>query len=92
MSVYVVVELTVKDSDAKDRYSAAAGPIVKRSGGEFIASGVWDVLTGEPAFSNGAIIRFTNRETATAWYNSPEYQETWADRSAGMECRFRLIG
>lgn len=26
MSAYVVVELTVKDATAKDRYSAAAGP------------------------------------------------------------------
>ena len=27
MSAYVVVELTVKDTEAKDRYSAAAGPV-----------------------------------------------------------------
>ena len=58
MSAYVVVELTVKDATAKDRYSAAAGPVLKQFGGEFIAGGAWDVLTGEPAFTNGAIIRF----------------------------------
>ena len=92
MSVYVVVELTVKDPEALKRYSAAAGPVVKQFGGEFISRGTWEVLTGEAAFENGAIINFINRETAVAWYNSPEYQATWADRSAGMECRFRLIG
>lgn len=36
MSAYVVVELTVKDATAKDRYSAAAGPILKQFGGEFM--------------------------------------------------------
>ena len=29
MSAYVVVELTVKDARAKDRYSTAAGPILR---------------------------------------------------------------
>jgi hypothetical protein len=32
MSAYVVVELTGKDATAKDRYSAAAGPVLKQFG------------------------------------------------------------
>ena len=92
MSAYVVVELTVKDPEAKDRYSAAAGPILKEFGGEFIAGGAWNVLTGEAGFANGAIIRFADRETATAWYNSPGYQATLSERARGIDCRFRLLG
>lgn len=92
MSAYIVVELTVKDPGFKDRYSAAAGPVLKEFGGEFIAGGAWDVLTGEAAFTNGAIIRFADRTTAVAWYNSPAYQATFADREKGIDCRFRLIG
>ncbi len=92
MSAYVVVELTVKNTAAKDRYSSAAGPVLKQFGGEFIAGGPWDVLTGEPAFTNGVIIRFADRDTAIAWYNSPEYQATFGDRATGIDCRFRLIG
>ena len=57
MSAYVVVELTVKSAEAKDRYSAAAGPVLKQFGGEFIAGDAWHILTREPAFTNGAIIR-----------------------------------
>ncbi len=34
MTAYVVVELTVKDPKAKDRYSSAAGPVLKQFGGE----------------------------------------------------------
>lgn len=92
MSAYVVVELSVKDAAAKDRYSAAAGPVLKQFGGEFVAGGPWEVLTGEAAFNGGAIIRFADRETARAWYNSAGYQATLADRSIGIDCRFRLIG
>jgi len=92
MSAYVVVELTVKNPEAKDRYSAAAGPVLKEFGGEFIAGGTWSALAGEPTLSNGAIIRFADRETALAWYNSPGYQATLVDRAEGIDCRFQLIG
>jgi hypothetical protein len=64
MNAYAVVKLTVKDPDAVNRYSAAAGPVVKQFGGEFISRGAWEIMSGEPAFANGAIIRFVNRETA----------------------------
>jgi uncharacterized protein (DUF1330 family) len=92
MSAYIVVELTIKNAEAKDRYSAAAGPALKQYGGEFIAGGKWEVLTGEAGYSNGAIIRFADRAAATAWYNSPDYQATFADRAQGIDCRFQLLG
>ena len=92
MSAYVVVKLAVKDTAAKDRYSAAAGPTIKAFGGQFIVGGAWTSLAGELGLGAGAIIQFADREQALAWYNSPAYQATLADREAGMESRFRLIG
>lgn len=92
MSAHVIVEMTVKDPAAKDRYSTAAAPVLKEYGGQIIAGGPWTVLTGEPEYSNGAIIRFADREAALAWYNSPGYQATFGDRAQGVDCRFRLLG
>lgn len=92
MSAYVVVELKVKEAAAKERYSAAAGPIIKEFGGEFIVGGAWEALAGEPGLSHGAIIRFPDRANALNWYRSDAYQATLADRDAGMDCTFRLIG
>jgi uncharacterized protein (DUF1330 family) len=92
MSAYIIVELTLKNAEAKNRYSAAAAPVLKEYGGEIIAGGGWTVLTGEPAFDAGAVIRFPDREIALAWYNSPGYQATFGDRAEGIDCRFRLIG
>ncbi|MGI4879333.1 MAG: DUF1330 domain-containing protein [Janthinobacterium lividum] len=50
------------------------------------------VPTGEPDFSNGAIIRFADHDTASAWYNSPAYQAIFGDRAAGIDCRSRPLG
>ena len=92
MSAYVVIELTVKDVAARDRYSAAVGPILQEYGGEFVARGAWTPLLGEAAMAGGAIIRFEDREHALAWFGSAAYQATIADRDAGMNSTFKLIG
>jgi uncharacterized protein (DUF1330 family) len=92
MSAFVVVEMEVKDADAKNRYSAAAGPTIKQFGGEFVAGGAWTPLVGEAGLKNGGIIRFESRDAAMAWFNSADYQALAEDRDAGMNCRFQLIG
>jgi uncharacterized protein (DUF1330 family) len=92
MSAYIVVELTLRDPAARDRYSAGARSVLQEFGGEVVAGGAWQVLYGEPAFANGALIAFKDRETALAFYNAPAYQALLADREAGIDCRFRVIG
>jgi uncharacterized protein (DUF1330 family) len=92
MTAYVVVELTIRNPEARDRYSAAAGPTIKAFGGEFVVAGPWTVLTGDPAFVAGAIISFPDQETALKWYNSPEYQALISVRDAGVDSRFRVLG
>ena len=36
-------------------------------------------------------MRFTDRETALRWYNSPEYQQLIDVRSVAMDARFSLL-
>jgi uncharacterized protein (DUF1330 family) len=92
MSAYITVELTVRDVEAKNRYSAAAGPILKSFGGEFLAGGPITALFGEQQFANGSIIRFPDRKAALSFYNAPEYQALLEDRALGIDCRFSLLG
>lgn len=92
MSAFIIVELSVRDTDAKNRYSAAAAPILKSFGGEFIAGGPLTMLFGDQPFANGAIIQFADRQKALDFYNSPEYQALLADRALGIDCRFSLLG
>jgi antibiotic biosynthesis monooxygenase (ABM) superfamily enzyme len=41
---------------------------------------------------NGMIVRFADKDTALAWYNSPTYQALLDIRSAALDCRIRLVG
>lgn len=92
MSAYIIVELTVRDTEAKNRYSTAAAPILKSFGGSFIAGGALTMLHGDENFANGAIIQFEDRQKALDFYNSPDYQALLADREVGIDCRFSLLG
>src|SRR5260370_26585856 len=64
MSAYVVVEATVRDPEARDRYGSQIGPVLKQFGGEILAFGPWQLLFCEPAYHNGMIIRFPDKEPA----------------------------
>ena len=91
MSAYVIVEATVLDAESRNRYASQVEPLFREFGAEVIAFGPWQVLSGEPAFDNGMIIRFPDNETALAWYQSPAYQSLLEIRGAALDCRFRLV-
>jgi uncharacterized protein (DUF1330 family) len=92
MSAYVIVEFTVKDPDIyREKYAPIAGQTAKEHGGEAIAAGNWEVLHGDGSLTSGALVRFTDRETALRWYNSPEYQQLIDVRNVAMDARFRLL-
>ena len=92
MSAYIVVELTLKDPEALGRYRADVGPTLKRFGGEVLVGAPWQVLRGEASYETGTILVFPDRETALAWYNSPEYQALGPVRDQAFNSRFRLVG
>jgi uncharacterized protein (DUF1330 family) len=92
MSAYVVVEFTVKDPDVyRQKYAPIAGQTAKEHGGDVIAAGNWQVLHGDSSLTSGALVRFTDRETALRWYNSPEYQQLIDVRGVAMDARFSLL-
>src|SRR5271156_4111345 len=92
MSAYVVVEFTVKDPGVyREQYAPIAGQTAKAHGGEVIAAGNREVLHGDGSLTSGALVRFTDRETALGWYNSPEYQQLIYLRSVAMDARFSLL-
>jgi uncharacterized protein (DUF1330 family) len=38
------------------------------------------------------IVRFPDKKSAIDWYESPAYQALIPIRTAGLDCRIRLIG
>ena len=92
MSAYVIVNFTVKDPETyRVQYAPIAGQTAKEHGGEVIAAGNWEALHGDGSLTSGALVRFTDRETAVSWYNSPEYQQLIDVRSVAMDARFSLL-
>jgi len=92
MSAYVIVEFTVKDPEIyREKYAHIAGQTAKEHGGEVLAAGNWEVLHSDGSLTSGALVRFTDRETALKWYNSPEYQQLIDVRSVAMDARFSLL-
>ena len=47
MSAYVVVEATVLDQEARDRYGSQASAVLKQFGAEVVTFGPWQLLCGE---------------------------------------------
>jgi len=92
MSAYIVVEGTVRDKEALGRYGSQAIPSIKQFGGEVLAFGPWELISGEGTYHNGMIVRFADRDTALAWYNSPTYQALIDIRNVALDCRIRLVG
>jgi len=92
MSAYVVVEATVRDQEARDRYGSLASAVLKQFGAKVLAFGSWQLLCGEPGRDIGMIICFEDRDTALAWYSSPAYQALLDIRDKALDCRFRLVG
>jgi uncharacterized protein (DUF1330 family) len=92
MSAYVIVEFTVKDPDIyREKYAPIAGQTAKEHGGEVIAAGNSEVLYGDGSLTSGALVRFTDRETALRWYNSPEYRQLIDVRGLAMDACFSLL-
>jgi uncharacterized protein (DUF1330 family) len=92
MSAYVIVEFTVKDPEMyREKYAPIAGQTAKEHGGEVIAAGNREVLHSDGSLTSGALVRFTDRQAALSWYNSPEYQQLIDVRSVAMDARFSLL-
>ncbi|MEM7426267.1 MAG: DUF1330 domain-containing protein [Pseudomonadota bacterium] len=91
MPAYVVVEVTVKNAEKLQEYSAAAGPTVVAHGGVFnLRAAVVETLTGQADFSRFVLIEFPDVQTAQGWYNSPEYQALIPLRDEGADMVFVL--
>ena len=92
MSAYLIIEASVRDKAARERYSSQVGPILRKFDGEVLAVGPWLSLFGEAAFENGMVLRFPDKAMALDWYRSPDYQALLELRDSALDCRFRVVG
>ncbi len=76
MAAYVIVDIEVTDPVGFGEYQKAAGPIVAKYGGTFLAAGP-PAATLEGSWQPKAtvVIEFPSLEQVRQWYDAPEYQE-----------------
>ena len=76
MTAYLIAVETVQDEAMFAEYRKQVVGTVEPFGGQFIArGGKLTVLEGQWQHPRTVIIKFPTRESAEAWYKSPDYQK-----------------
>jgi uncharacterized protein (DUF1330 family) len=92
MSVYIIVQATVKDPEKLAAYSQEAGPTIAKHQGElFLRAPVLEVMAGESDCERVIILKFPDTDTARNWYNCEEYQALIPLRDEGADMLFTLL-
>jgi uncharacterized protein (DUF1330 family) len=91
MPAYLVVYARVTDPVRFKAYATAALPLIERFGGSRIAISQPMILEGEASWRGAAIYEWPNRESALAFWHSPEYVEVRRLREGAAELHATLI-
>ena len=82
---------SVSDADKLAAYIDLAGPVMRSSGGRFLARGLPAAAFESGAIERTVIIEFDSVEQAVAAYESPGYQEALRALGDGAERDLRII-
>ncbi len=86
MTVYLAVQVKIKDRDAYDRYAGGFMNVFSKFEGKMLAADFEPkVLDGEWGMDRLVLMSFPDEASLTAWITSDEYQELAADRAAGAD-------
>jgi uncharacterized protein (DUF1330 family) len=82
---------SVSDPDKLAAYIELAGPVMRASGGRFLARGLPAAVFESGVVERTVIIEFDSVEAAVAAYESPGYQAALAALGDGAERDLRVI-
>jgi len=92
MPAYIVVEIAIKDTERYARYKDLAPPSIAKYGGKYLSrGGATTALEGTWAPERFVILEFADADTATRWWNSPEYAEAKKLRQSCAETEMLLV-
>jgi uncharacterized protein (DUF1330 family) len=92
LPAYVIVQVTVADPVAYERYKQLAQDAVAAYGGRYIVrGGATTILEGTWQPSRLVLLEFPDAERARAWWHSPEYAPGKALRQACAETEMLLV-
>ena len=86
MTVYFVVQVTIKDRGAYERYAAAFMGIFEKFKGKMLAADFKPkVLDGQWDMDRLVVMSFPDEGSLKEWLTSPEYQAIGHHRAAGAD-------
>jgi uncharacterized protein (DUF1330 family) len=92
MPAYLVVQITVRDAAAYDRYRTLVPPTIAAYGGRYLArGGQTETLEGTWRPTRLVIVEFPSAEHARQWLASPEYAEAKAIRHSSADTEMVLL-
>ena len=75
MACYTVGHITITNLEGYKVYAAEVPATIAKFGGEYLVrGGETTVIEGEMAHDRHVVLKWPDRATAEAWYNSDEYQ------------------
>ena len=74
MSVFIVVQFTIHDSEKFETYAVKSRETIEQFGGRVVARGTAEEIHGTASHPFGAILEFKEKKTALEWYWSDAYQ------------------
>ena len=90
MSVFIIVQFSIHDSEKFERYAVASRDTIRHFQGSVVARGVAEEIHGKAPHKLGAVLEFPDRQTALAWYNSDAYQGLIQERDESASTVFLL--
>jgi uncharacterized protein (DUF1330 family) len=88
---YWIVRVSVRDEARYPDYLAAAKPAFDKYGARFIVrGGAFDLMEGD-ARERNVVVEFSDRATAKACYESPEYRAARLIRQRYADADFLII-
>lgn len=92
MSAYVIVQVSIRDAAAYERYKALAAPAVTAHGGRYIVrGGRAELLEGSWKPERLVVLEFPDAERARAWWGSDDYGPAKAIRQGCAATEMLLI-
>ncbi len=86
MSAYVIAHVNVSNPQGYPDYACQVPASLEPFGGEFLVrGGETTVVEGDMPHGRHVVIRFPDRASAEAWYNSADYQRILAIRRANSQ-------
>lgn len=92
MPAYVIVQITVEDPVAYERYKELAPPAIAAYGGRYLLrGGSVKPLEGNWNPSRFVILEFPDSDSAQSWWDSEEYAEGKALRQKSAKTEMILV-